>query len=384
MIYFDNSASTIYKPREVVCAVSNALGFLSANPGRSGHSAAMRSAALVASARRKCAEFFGLSGDDGVIFTENCTGALNLAIFGSARRGHVVTTALEHNSVLRPLYALKSRGEISFSVASPGSGGAVTAETVERAFRPDTFLVIVNHVSNVTGAIAPIAEIGRVCRRRGVLFLVDGAQSGGYVDIDMDEMNIDMLAIAPHKGLHAPQGAGILLVGARAKAALRPILCGGTGTASDELSQPTDFPDGFEAGTLPTPAIAGICAALGRCEREYRRDREIMNELSVRLRRGLNTIDGVRVLSPENALSGIVAFNVRDYDSNEVADILSSEYDICVRAGLHCAPLAHKYLGTLDRGAVRVSLGYDNTLSEVDFFLRAIGEIVGNDKPRYI
>lgn len=377
MIYFDNSASTIYKPREVVCAAANALRFLSANPGRSGHSAAMRGAALVASARRKCAAFFGLKDCDGVIFTENCTEALNLAIFGTARRGHVMTTALEHNSVLRPLYALKSRGNVSFSVVSPGCGGAMTAEAVERAIRPDTYLVVVNHVSNVTGAIAPIAEIGRVCRRRDVLFLVDGAQSGGYVDIDMDEMNVDMLAIAPHKGLHAPQGVGALLVGDRAKAALRPILYGGTGTASDELSQPSDFPDGFEAGTLPGPAIAGLCAALCRCEREGYKDREIINELSLRLRRGLYSIDGVKILSPENALSGIVAFNVRDYDSGEVADILSSEYDICVRAGLHCAPLAHKYLGTLGRGAVRVSLGYDNTLREVDFFLRAVGEIAG-------
>ena len=377
MIYFDNSASTIFKPREVVCAVANALRYISANPGRSGHAAAMRGAALISSARRKCAEFFGLNGDDGVIFTDNCTGALNLAILGTARRGHIVTTALEHNSVLRPLYALKSRGEVSFTVVNPCDTGAVTAGAIERAIRPDTYLVVVNHVSNVTGAIAPVTEIGRVCRRRNVLFLTDGAQSGGYVDVDMDEMNIDMLTIAPHKGLHAPQGVGVLLVGNRAKAVLHPVRYGGTGTSSDELSQPADFPDGFETGTLPTPAIAGLCAAIGRCERDKRKDREIVNELSLRLRRGLKRIDGVEILSPENALSGITAFNTGDYDSGEVADILSSEYDICVRAGLHCAPLAHRYLGTLGRGAVRVSLGYDNTLREVDFFLRAVAEIAG-------
>lgn len=375
MIYFDNSASTIFKPREVVCAVSNALAFLSANPGRSGHSAAMRAAALVARARQKCADYFGLKDSDGVIFTDNCTGALNLAILGTARRGHIVTTALEHNSVLRPLYALKTRGEASFTAVNPVCGGAVTAEAVERAIRPDTYLVAVNHVSNVTGAIAPVAEIGRLCRRRGLLFLVDGAQSGGYVDIDMDETNIDMLAIAPHKGLHAAQGVGVLLVGKRAKAALRPIRYGGTGTSSNSLTQPTDFPDGFESGTLPTPAIAGLCAAICRAEKHALFERETVAALSRRLRRGLAAIDGVKILSPENALNGIAAFNVRDYESGDVADILSSEYDVCVRGGLHCAPLAHKYLGTLSVGAVRVSLGFDNTSGEVDFFIRAVSEI---------
>ena len=175
--------------------------------------------------------------------------------------------------------------------------------------------------------------------------------------------------------MHAALGVGVLLVGKRAKAALRPIRYGGTGTSSDSLTQPTDFPDGFESGTLPTPAIAGLCAAICRAEKHALFERETVAALSRRLRRGLAAIDGVKILSPENALNGIAAFNVRDYESGDVADILSSEYDVCVRGGLHCAPLAHKYLGTLSVGAVRVSLGFDNTSGEVDFFIRAVSEI---------
>lgn len=376
MIYFDNSASSFHKPAEVINAVKNALSFLSANPGRSGHSAAMKAANLVYSARSKCAEFLGLNDPNRVIFTDNCTGALNLAILGSVKRGgHVVTTVFEHNSVLRPLFELKRRGIISLSVAQPDCSGVITADAIERLITPKTYLVAVNHVSNVTGAIAPIHEIGKICRKHNILFSVDGAQSVGYVDFDMQGANVDMLAVAPHKGLHAPQGVGVLCVSERV--VLRPVKYGGTGTASHELRQPDDMPEGFESGTLPTPAIAGLCAAIGVCRRDSFNRRRTVSELSSRLRRGLSSISGVKILSPENALSGITAFNIDGLDSESVSDVLSSDYDICVRAGLHCAPLAHEYLGTLKSGAVRVSLGYDNTAAEIDFFLKAVKEIAG-------
>lgn len=379
MIYMDNSASSFYKPPCVVNAVKNALEFLSANPGRSGHPAAVKAASLVLATREKCAEFLGLNDSDGIVFTDNCSGALNLAVLGSLTRGgHVVTTAFEHNSVLRPLFELKSRGDITLSVAMPDKNGVITADSVESLINEKTRMVIVNHVSNVTGAIAPVAEIGRICRKKDVIFLVDAAQSAGYLDIDMQRENIDLLAVAPHKGLHAPQGVGVLAVGERARKSLRPIKFGGTGTESIRLSQPTDFPEGFETGTLPTPAIAGLCAAVSWCRKNEIKNRETVNELSIRLRKGLYSIDGIKILSPPNALSGIVAFNLTGLQSESVGDVLASEYDVCVRAGLHCAPLIHEAMGTLKSGAVRVSLGCDNTAGEVDFFLKAMREIAAS------
>ncbi|MFR5062482.1 MAG: aminotransferase class V-fold PLP-dependent enzyme [Christensenellales bacterium] len=376
MIYMDNSASSFYKPRCVINAVSNALSFITGNPGRSGHGMAMRGAALVLAAREKCSAFFGLKDSGGMIFTDNCSGALNLAILGSVRRGgHVVTTALEHNSVLRPLYELKRRGEITLSVAMPSESGAVGADAVERLIRPETYMVITNHVSNVTGAIAPVAEIGKICRQKGILYLVDAAQSAGYLDIEMDSQNIDLLAVAPHKGLHGPQGVGLLAIGERAQRQIKPIRYGGTGTASHELKQPEDLPEGLETGTLPTPAIAGLCAAIDWCKRESLKNREIMHRLGIKLRRGLKNIPRVRILSPDSALNGLISFNVTGMPSESVGDILSGQYDICVRAGLHCAPLIHEAMGTLKTGAVRVSLGCDNTENEIDFFLKAVHEI---------
>lgn len=374
MVFMDNSASTFYKPDCVVNAVSNALRYLPANPGRSGHTAAMKGAALVSSARAKCAALLGLSSPDRVIFTANCSDALSLAIFGTARKGgHVVLTAFEHNSVLRPLYELKRRGVIRLSVAMPDEGGTISPEAVESLVRPETYLVVTNHVSNVTGAIAPVDAVGKMCRRRGILYLVDGAQSVGYMDIDMRRQCIDMLAVAPHKGLHAPQGVGVLAVGERAE--LSPVKFGGTGTSSHMLAQPTEMPDGFETGTLPTPAIAGLAAAIGWAERGKLENRQRLASLSARLRRGLAEIGRVRLLPPENALAGIVAFNIGESESELIGDILSSQYDVCVRAGLHCAPLVHEALGTIKTGAVRVSLGCDNTPAEVDYFLRAVREI---------
>lgn len=376
MIYLDNSASSFYKPPCVVNAVKNALEFLSANPGRSGHPAAVKAAALVFAAREKCADFLGLKDSDGIIFTDNCSGALNLAVLGTLTNGgHVVTTAFEHNSVLRPLYELKSRGKVTLSVAMPDKNGVITADSIESLINEKTRLVIVNHVSNVTGAIAPVAEIGKICRKKDIIFLVDAAQSAGYLDIDMQSANIDLMAVAPHKGLHAPQGVGVLAVGERARKSLRPIKFGGTGTESYRLSQPTDFPEGFETGTLPTPAIAGLCAAISWCRKNELKNRETVNELSMLLRKGLENTDGIKILSPPNALSGIIAFNITGAKSESVGDVLAAEYDICVRAGLHCAPLIHEAMGTLKSGAVRVSLGCDNTAGEVKFFLKAIREI---------
>ncbi len=370
MIYFDNSASSFYKPPCVINAVKNALEFLPANPGRSGHVAAVRGAALVQKTRdRLCT----LLGCNQIIFTDSCTGAINLALLGSAKRGHVVTTAFEHNSVLRTLYALKKSGVITLSVVYPQDSGVLSVESVKNAVKKDTFLVAVNHVSNVTGAIAPIAEIGEFCRSRGIRFFVDGAQSVGYSSVDMKKMNVDLLSVAPHKGLHSPQGVGVLAI--NGDVTLSPVRYGGTGTASHELSQPDDIPEGFEAGTLPLPAIAGLCAATFWYEKNAEDNAEKLFYLSRYLREGLTSL-GVELYSPDTAANGIICFNLPNVFSSTVSNVLSSQYGVCVRSGLHCAPLIHEHLGTLKRGAVRVSMGCDNTEEEVEFFIKAVKNIM--------
>ena len=371
MIYFDNSASTFFKPPEVINAMTNALRFLPANAGRSGHSEALKGAALVQKTRERMSFFVTADGCD-VIFTAGCTAALNLAIFGSVRRGgHVITTVREHNSVLRPLYELRRRGLITLSVA-----GDATADEIGKLVRPETYMVVTNHVSNVNGEVAPVKEIGWLCREKGLIFLVDGAQSVGYLPVDMASDNIDMLAVAPHKGLHAAQGVGALIVNKRVP--LRPVVFGGTGTASHELIQPSDRPDGLEAGTQPLPAIASLCAAIKWTSENAADSRDKIASLYSSLYEGAKRIVGINVYSPAFSPSGIFAFNLSSLAPSETADILSHEYDICVRAGLHCAPLMHERLGLLGSGGcVRVSLGCDNEPEQIDFFLRALREISG-------
>ena len=374
MIYLDNSATTSFKPPQVINAVKNSLEFLSANPGRGGHTASKKAGLLVYKTRTRAAKFLGVEDESRIIFTSGCTQALNLALLGSVKiGGHVITTAYEHNSVLRPLFELKKAGRISLTVISPCSSGAVSPEQIERAIGRDTYLIVTNHVSNVTGAETDVEEIGKIARKKGILYLVDGAQSVGYKSVSLSRINADMLAIAPHKGLHAPQGVGILALSDRAR--LRPIIFGGTGTSSESVYQPLELPEALEAGTLPTPAIAGLSSALDWTEKNMPRLSEKIIALSEHLTDELMKIHGVTVYSKGGAKNGLVAFNVDTLSSGEVADILSDQYDICVRGGLHCAPLVHKHFGTMNKGMVRVSLGVENTVAEIEFLLRAVAEI---------
>lgn len=378
MIYFDNSASSFFKPDCVIGAVTSSIKFLTANPGRSGHLASLKGAMLVQKTRDRLSSFLSLPPSGSVIFTPSCTGAINLALLGCAKKGHIVTTIFEHNAVLRTLYALKKCGLVSLSIARPNDEGMITDKEINSLIRNDTFLIAVNHVSNVTGAVADIKSIGALAKKRGITFFVDGAQSVGYLPLDISKCNIDMLSLAPHKGLHSIMGVGALLVSD--KVALHPITYGGTGTSSRSLFQPDEMPDGFEAGTLPLPAIAGLCSAVTWTKSKQKSNYEKISRLSGYLKEGLKSV-GCTVYSPESAMHGIVAFNLLDIPSEEVSNILSARYGICVRSGLHCAPLLHEYLGTINRGAVRVSLGCDNTEEEVKTLLSALKDIsVGRAK----
>ena len=374
MIYLDNGATTFYKPPAVIKAGVSALKYLSANPGRSGHALSLKVATLVHKTRQRVAKHLNLECGN-IVFTLNCSHALNAAIFGIVKKGgHVITTCLEHNSVLRPLFELKRGGFIELTVLSPlEHSDSVSANQIERARKQNTCLCVINHVSNVTGAMQPVGDIGAICRRYNIPLLVDGAQSGGYIDIDMKALNIDMLALAPHKGFHAATGVGVLAV--REGLSLVPRIYGGTGTDSLSLYQPTELPESLECGTLPTPNIASLNAAIYWSEQNLKATHDKISALSEYTIQELKKVSSVKIYTAKNSVGSIVAFNIGTMHSTEVADILSTEYNICVRGGLHCAPLMHKHLNTLEVGIVRASLGFDTSFSEVNALISAVKKI---------
>lgn len=370
MIYFDNAATTLVKPEAVIRADTYALKSLCANAGRGSHSSAVRAANIIFRAREAVKK---LVGCDEVIFTFNCTDALNTAIFGTAKKGHVVTTAYEHNSVLRPLHELATRGTIEYTAVQPDKYGVIDAEKIENAIRPDTYLIIVNHVSNVTGAVAPVTSIGAIAKRHGIPLLVDGAQSVGYCDVNMKASNCDYLCFSPHKGLHGTQGIGCLCI--KGNPPLAPYRFGGTGTLSHSIAQPADIPEGFECGTLPVNAIYALLCAINYHNKRPISERRNLASCGEFLREELKNTNGITLYGKYNLLPSIICFNSDSYDAATIGDILNEQYDIAVRCGLHCAPLCHEFLGTAKTGAVRVSLSYHNTRAECEFFVKALREI---------
>ena len=371
-IYFDNAATSHPKPPGVPEAVTRALTESNANPGRSGHRAAIEAARIVLDCRERLAALLGAGDPMNIVHCFNCTDALNLAIKGSLHVGdHVIATQLEHNSVLRPLHALEQRRRISLTLVAPRPDGFVDPEDIRAALTPRTSLIVCTHASNVTGAIQPVAAIGQIAKAAGVRYLIDGAQALGGVPVDVKALGCDLYAFPGHKSLLGPQGTGGLYIAPGTR--LMPLREGGTGTDSHSLAQPDTLPERYESGTVNLPGIAGLAAG---CDYVSTRLSQIMmheRELSQALYDGLSGIPGVALYSPaaESARAGIVCFNVSDLPSSQVADALARQ-DIAVRGGLHCAPGAHRFLGTLNRGAVRASLGYANTFDEVEQFLRAV------------
>lgn len=375
-IYFDNAATSHPKPRVVVDAAVRAMTAFNANPGRSGHRAALEAAREVLRARERLAALLHAPDPMRVIHCFNCTDALNLAIKGSLRAGdHVVATRLEHNSVLRVLATLAERGRISLTLIAPRPDGFVDPDDVRRALTGKTALIVCTHASNVTGAIQPVAAVGRVAREAGVRYLIDGAQALGAMPVDVGALGCDLYAFPGHKSLLGPQGTGGLYVGEGVE--LFTLREGGTGSSSDRLTQPDELPERYEAGTLNLPGIAGLAAGCAHVEDRLSQIMMHERELSQALYEGLAATPGATLYSPrdEAARAGIVCFNLGDLTSAQVADALARQ-DIAVRGGLHCAPLAHRFLGTLRRGAVRASVGHANTFDEVERFLAAVRTLV--------
>ncbi len=377
MIYLDNCATSGNKNECVISAVVNALKYYSANAGRASHSMALKCAMLVQETRTNLANFIGLKNGN-IAFCLNCSQALNYAIIGTVvPHGHVITTAYEHNSVLRPLHELQRKGLISLTILPPNELGFVSETAIENAIKDNTYLVATNHISNVTGGQTPIKKIGKLCKNRGILYLVDGAQSAGHVPLLMDEYFIDLLALAPHKALNAPQGIGALAIGENVQ--IQPLIYGGTGTESNNIFQPKELPESLETGTLPLPAIAGLNASLSWTSANQKIDCAKIMALTKYLYSHIQDNQKVKIYSVKNNESGIVSFNIGTLHSSDVATILSDHYDIAVRGGLHCAPLIHKHLNTLNQGIVRCSVSAYNSFAELDHLIMAINEIASSE-----
>ena len=371
MIYFDNASTGGFKPNAVIESASTVIKYLSANPNRSGHRKALVGMETIHNTRTIIAKHFNCSSDR-VIFTKNCTESLNTAILGSLKvGGHVITTVYEHNSVLRPLTALQNKGLISLDIVSPyGQTDLVSA--IKEKICDKTYMIVLNAVSNVTGIILPVQKVGELAKKHNLLFVVDGAQAGGHIDLDMKENNISMLALAGHKGLYGIMGSGVLLLDDSVD--LEPLTYGGTGTESDNLCQPTFYPERLESGTLNLPAISSLYEGMNYLVPNQTNFATHLTGMTKFLIDGLKKINRVSVYSIPNPC-GIVAFAIKDIESGVVADILNRDYDIAVRGGLHCAPLIHKYLHTFEHGLVRASLAVQNSSHELSFFIKSISEI---------
>ncbi len=379
-IYLDNAATSWPKPEAVYQAVDRYSRDNGAPAGRGVYAQAVEVQQAVAAARLAVARLIGADSPNRIIFTSGGTDALNLAIHGCLTQpGHVITSVIEHNSVLRPLRALEEAGRISLTHVPCDQDGVVDPSSFEAAWKPETCLVALAHASNVTGALQPAAEVGEMARRRGALLLLDAAQSLGEIPLDVERLSVDLLAAPGHKGLLGPLGTGVLYVRPGVEQHLSPLRQGGTGTHSEDDRQPLTLPEKYEAGNLNVPGIVGLRAGIEYLEQQgvgAVRSRAI--ELTGRLMAGMAEIPKVRVLGP-NAPSqrvGIVSVAIDDHDPSEVAILLDMLYGVQARPGLHCSPLMHRALGSIDQGGtLRFSIGCFNREDDIDAAIRGLREI---------
>jgi cysteine desulfurase family protein len=374
MIYLDNAATTFPKPESTYYYMNKYTREIAANPGRGSHSMAIESAEIIFETRELLAKFFNIEDSMNIVFTKNCTESLNIGIKGVLKKGdHVITTSMEHNSVLRPLTVMESRG-VELTIVQADEFGLIDPKDIEGEIKENTKLVITTHVSNLTGTIMPIDEIGSICRDRHILYMVDSAQSAGLLEIDVKKQNIDILAFPGHKNLFGPMGIGGLYVGEDIE--IDSFIEGGTGSLSSEVVQPDFMPDKLESGTPNLPGIAGLKGGLefimetGREEIKRREDQLLKVFVDI-----ISSTWNIQSYGPEDLgkRSGVVLVNIRGIDSSDLASRLDSEFGIAVRPGYHCAPLAHKTIGTYGKGAVRFSLSFFNTMKDIE---KAAGALI--------
>lgn len=375
MIYMDNAATTMRKPKAVAEAVVNAMNSLG-NAGRGANEASLGAARIIYDTRALLAEFFGAENPRQIVFTSNSTEALNIAIKGILNSGdHVITTMLEHNSVLRPLYEMEEKG-VELSIVKSDRTGKISYEEMEQAIRSNTKAIVCTHASNLTGNMIDIERVGEIAKNHGLLFIVDASQTAGVYPIDVQKMHIDLLCFTGHKSLLGPQGTGGLYV--REGVKVRPLKSGGSGVQTYSKTHPLEMPTALEAGTLNGHGIAGLHAALLYLKEEgIARIREKELEHMWQFYNGIKDIPNVKVYGDfeTEKRCPIVTLNIGEYDSSEVSDELLVAYGISTRPGAHCAPLMHEALGTVEQGAVRFSFSHYNTKEEVETAIRAIREL---------
>lgn len=376
MIYLDNAATTWPKPETVYQAMLEAVRDKGANPGRGSHNLAREAGRIIYETRELLAQLFNVADPARIIFTCNATDSLNLALKGFLQAGdHVITSSMEHNAMARPLKILEEKGvEVTYLACT--EEGILSPCQVAEAIKENTKLVALNHASNVVGTIQPIEEIGQITRTKGIKFLLDAAQTAGVLLLDVEKIGIDLLAFPGHKSLLGPQGTGGLYI--REGIDLVPAREGGTGGNSESFYLPEILPDRYESGTPNTPGIAGLGAGVKFIlEKGIAKIREHEEELTKQFLRGLKTIEKIKVYGVQDSTrqAPVVALNIGEEGSSEIAFILDKAFGIAVRAGLHCAPLAHKTIGTLDQGVVRFSFGYFNTAEEIEYTLDSLQKI---------
>ena len=377
MIYLDNAATTFPKPNEVYESIMDCLKNHGANPGRAGHKKALSAGRIIYDCREQVCNLFNIDNPMNVIFTYNATDSLNLAIKGLLKpNDHVITTSMEHNSVIRPIKTLEKIG-VENTIVKCDEFGQLNPEDIRHAIKSNTKLIVTTHASNVCGTIIDIKAVGDIARKNGITYLVDAAQTGGIYNIDVKEMNIDMLAMPGHKGLLGPQGTGLLYY--REGVNLEHLKEGGTGSRSEELTQPDISPDKYESGTPNTPGIAGLASGIKYILNEgLDKIRHHEEELTQYFIDGLKNIPKLKVYGTLDAKkqASTISINIDKEDSSEISYILDSAFDIATRSGLHCAPLAHKTINTFEQGTVRFSIGYFNTKNDIDKALIALNSIV--------
>jgi cysteine desulfurase/selenocysteine lyase len=387
MIYFDNAATSWPKPPGVVRAMTHFMEQVGANPGRSGHRLSLEAGRIVYEARELVATLFKVSDPMRVVFGANATEGLNLALLGYLRAGdHVVTSSVEHNSVMRPLRSLSQRGQgrsIYLTTVPCSPEGFLSPDDLEAALRPNTAMIVLNHASNVCGSLLPVREAGTIARRHGCLLLVDAAQTAGAFPIDLEGDRIDLLAFTGHKALGGPVGTGGLVIGERVDLdRLSPLKRGGTGSRSEQEEQPDFLPDAFESGTANAVGLAGLAAGVRWVlDRGIDAIRQHEIALAHQLIAGLQEVEGVTVYGGLDASrqTATVSFAVAELEPSEVGLRLDDEYEIMCRVGLHCAPAAHKTLGTFPKGTVRFAPGVFSTVDDVRSALQAVRHIAGGE-----
>jgi len=382
-IYFDNAATSWPKPEAMMNAVEYFNSNIGSNPGRSGHHLSVDAGRILYEVRDNAAEIFGADDPLRIALTSNITHSLNIVLRGMLKSGdHVITSSMEHNSVMRPLRELERNG-VDLSIVTCDSRGMLDPCEIEKSVKKNTKLIVLNHASNVTGTILPVEEAGKISSGYGIPFCVDAAQTAGCVEIDVNRMNIDILCFTGHKGLYGPMGTGGFYLRKGLEGKIDNLMSGGTGSMSEFEEQPDFMPDKYESGTLNAIGFAGLAAGM-KFVRETGIDviRKREDELTGYFIKSLEDIGGIHLFGPENIRdrTSVVSFNIEGVTPSESAYIFDEEYGILSRPGLHCAPSAHRTIGTFPEGTNRFSFGYFNTFGEIDTAVGAIRKILEKSK----